>query len=429
MLRRISKRIGLSLVAALAVANSALAYSVADAVADAMEYSFELKISEEGINISDAQKWKAIAGFLPSVVAKDNHSRTKAKWDQGEALFKDSRNNRQYGITVNQNLFEGGASVARIAQAGNRQDIADNLYKAQLNLLILDTIRAYENLLTARQVVSINKHNEKTLQENLNIAKIRFAEGEVTKTDVLQSEATLATASANLASANRDLKSAEATYFKIVGKQMPKKVSELNISRIQVPKSMEEFFDEALHNNLNLRNSKHDVNVSNHDVTIAYANMLPKVNASAEILRDDMPGDSTSKRNINQYTLSVQIPIFQSSVEYADIKEKRAVRRQQEYRLAANQDNLRETVVGAWENFIASKSVIESSKDAVRAAVQALEGVQEEAKAGTRTTVDILDEQTKVFNAELQLLRAQRDHKIAILTMYDILGSLHKLEW
>jgi outer membrane protein len=429
MLRRISKRIGLSLVAALAVANSALAYSVADAVADAMEYSFELKISEEGINISDAQKWKAIAGFLPKVVAEDNHSRNKAKWDQGEALFKDSRSNREYKIIVNQNLFEGGASVARIAQAGNRQNIADNLYKAQLNRLILDTIRAYENLLTARQVVSINKHNEKTLQENLNIAKIRFAEGEVTKTDVLQSEATLATASANLASANRDLKSAEATYFKIVGKQMPKKVSELNISRIQVPKSMEEFFDDALHNNLNLRNSKHDVNVSDHDVTIAYANMLPKVNASAEIKRDDMPGDSTSKRNINQYTLNVQIPLFQSSAEYADIKEKRAVRRQQEYRLAANQDNLRETVVGAWENFIASKSVIESSKDAVRAAVQALEGVQEEAKAGTRTTVDILDEQTKVFNAELQLLRAQRDHKIAILTMYDILGSLHKLEW
>jgi outer membrane protein len=423
MLRRISKRIGLSLVAALAVANSALAYSVADAVADAMKYSFELKISEEGINISDAQKWKAIAGFLPKVVANGSHARTK-EWYQGDALYKDSSNNRQYGITISQNLFKGGASVAHIAQTGNRQDIADNLYKAQLNRLILDTIRAYENLLTARQVVSINKHNEKTLQENLNIAKIRFAEGEVTKTDVLQSEATLATASANLASANRDLKSAEATYFKIVGKQMPKKVSELNISRIQVPKSMEEFFDDALHNNLNLRNSKHDVNISNHDVTIAYANMLPRVDANAEILRDD----STSKRK-NQYTLSVQIPLFQSSTEYADIKEKRAVRRQQEYRLAANQDNLRETVVGAWENFIASKSVIESSKDAVRAAVQALEGVQEEAKAGTRTTVDILDEQTKVFNAELQLLRAQRDHKIAILTMYDILGSLHKLEW
>jgi outer membrane protein len=423
MLRRISKRIGLSLVAALAVANSALAYSVADAVADAMKYSFELKISEEGINISDAQKWKAIADFLPNVVANGSHARTK-EWYQGDALNKDSSNNRQYKIIVNQNLFKGGASVAHIAQTGNRQDIADNLYKAQLNRLILDTIRAYENLLTARQVVSINKHNEKTLQENLNIAKIRFAEGEVTKTDVLQSEATLATASANLASANRDLKSAEATYFKIVGKQMPKKVSELNISRIQVPKSMEEFFDDALHNNLNLRNSKHDVNISNHDVTIAYANMLPRVDANAEILRDD----STSKRK-NQYTLSVQIPLFQSSTEYADIKEKRAVRRQQEYRLAANQDNLRETVVGAWENFIASKSVIESSKDAVRAAVQALEGVQEEAKAGTRTTVDILDEQTKVFNAELQLLRAQRDHKIAILTMYDILGSLHKLEW
>jgi len=151
--------------------------------------------------------------------------------------------------------------------------------------------------------------------------------------------------------------------------------------------------------------------------------LLPNASVNASFSRSD-----DKKNSLNQdsdtYTFQVNIPIFQGGAEYANISRTRADSRKSDFIRKQTEREVNEGAINAWNAYRTAKALIKARKTGVDASQKALEGVDEEVKAGTRTTIDLLDAERDVFNAKVAYRNAQLQYIVSIFQMYQVMGTM-----
>ena len=303
--------------------------------------------------------------------------------------------------------------------------------RAQLTFVeqrvLLETVTAYMNLVRDEAVVELNQNQVDVLKRQLQASQDRFRVGEITRTDVAQSEARLAGAEANLIRAEATLAASREEYRRIVG-DIPGSVTE-PLAVPALPASMDDALNIALNENPAILIAQFNADAADYGVKRNMGTMLPTVNAFANYNKFDGTNSfGALSVDVDQSStsvgVSVTVPLYQGGAEYSAIRQAKHLKNQRRIEIISAERQTRSNLRSAWEQYRAAVSSIASTKSQVEANEIALDGVRQEATVGSRTTLDVLDAEQELLDSRVNLVRARRDEFVAAYTLLAATGRL-----
>lgn len=304
-----------------------------------------------------------------------------------------------------------GIAIAKESVLATRQA----LVQVEQNVL-LATVQAYVDVRLTQEVVALRQSNLRLITQELRAAQDRFDVGEITKTDVSIAEARLAASRAALASAEGQLMIAREAYKAVTG-AYPGRLAPLPKAPA-LPRTMEEAQGVARGTHPLIRQAQHQVTVADLQVEAAKAERTPTIGAGITLRTDDEDQQTTSLGLTMNQTLYAGGRL--SSLQRKAMAGKDAARA-----------GLQQTAVGviqnvgvAWANLAVAAASIEASDLQIRAAQAAFDGVREEAAAGTRTTLDVLDAEQELLDARNARLQAEAQRYVAVYQVLATMGLL-----
>lgn len=397
--------------------SPARAQSLQDALAQAYQTNPVLEAERAQLRATDELVPQARSGFLPTVTADGEVGRLRQ--EQGDVIA--ARTQKNAGLTLTQPLYRGGRTVAGI-------DRAEALVQAQRASLIateqdvlLDAATAYFDVVRDQAVLDLTVNNEQVLRRQLEASNDRFRVGEITRTDVSQSEARLAGSVTQRIQAQGLLNASRAVYARLIG-SVPGKLAQPKPSFV-LPGSLEETVQIAEQNNPGVVASRFSQQASEAAVGQVSGELLPSLNVVGTYDRTwDAPGGGN--RDDAAIVARVTIPLYEAGATTARVREAKHTANQRRIEMDNAARQARENAIRAWEALVTARATIESRQSQVRANEIALEGVRQEAAVGSRTVLDVLDQEQELLDGRVNLVRAQRDELVAAFQVLAATGQL-----
>lgn len=405
--------------------STAQAQSLEQALAQAYANNPTIGAQRARLRAVDEGVPQALSGYRPTarVTAGISRSTGESKYDGGSTGSE--ANPKSVGITATQPIYD-----ATVAPAVRR---AERLVEAQRATLIaseqsvlLAAAQAYLDIVQNQAILQLQMNNEQVLRRQLDAARDRFRVGEYTRTDVSQSESRLSAAIASKISAEGTLRASRATYERLVGAAP----GELKAPKpaFRLPKNLDELVELARANNPNVLSASYSEAAQREAVDQQYGRLMPSVNLSASGSRTYDPGRSSgidlNRSDSAQITAQVTIPLYQAGQPEALVREAKQTANQARLQIEEARRQVTESAVSAWQALQTARASIESYSAQIKAAQIALEGVRQEAQVGSRTVLDVLNQEQELLNARVFLVRAQHDEMVAAFNVLASSGQL-----
>jgi outer membrane protein len=329
------------------------------------------------------------------------------------------------GATITQTLYNGFQTANRTRAAESQVFAARETLRNAEQQVLLSAVVAYMNLLRDGAILDLQRRNVEVLQEQLRQTRDRFNVGEVTRTDVAQSESSLAAGRSQVLSAQATYTASLATYRQVIGVDPGKLAPGTPVDRFS-PSKVTDAIAVGSATHPAVATAQFNVDNAEQQVKVAEAALLPTISLQGNFQQNFM---SQSSLNVYQsYTASVlgqlSVPIYQGGAEYAAIRQAKETLGQKRIDLDTARDQVRQNVVQSWGQLDAGKANIEATQAQVTSSEIALNGVREEARVGQRTTLDVLNAQQVLVNARVALVTAQHDRVVASYTLLASVGRL-----
>ena len=329
------------------------------------------------------------------------------------------------GTTISQTLFNGFQTANRTRQAEAQVLAArENLRLTEQNTL-LNAAGAYMNLLRDTAILDLQRRNVEVLQEQLRQTRDRFNVGEVTRTDVAQSEASLASGRSSVLTAESNYKTSAAVYRQVIGTDPGKLTPASPVDRFS-PANLAGAISTGSVVHPSITGAQFNIDAALQAVKVAEGALYPTVSVQGNFTKNYL--SSSSLTTMEAYNASVlgtlSVPIYQGGSEYSLIRQAKETLGQRRIEMDTAREQVRQSVVQTWGQLEAAKGNIEATQAQVQSSEIALNGVREEARVGQRTTLDVLNAQQALVNARVSLVSAQRDRVVA---SYALLASVGRL--
>lgn len=413
-----------SALASIAVAQPAAADTLQEALTQAYLYNPVLLAAQANQRATDENVPINRAQGLPSADATATYTEfVKTSTNS----FTSPDRVLQIGPQLNVPIYSGGSIKNSIAAAEQRVEAGQADLRGTESALFSQVVAAYMDVLLGQAVTSLRANQIDVLQVNAQATSDRFEIGDLTRTDVAQSQARLALARGDFRNAQANLIAARETYIQLVGDtpdnlQPPPALPGM-------PENVETAVAVALEDNPDLIAAKERAQAAGFDTEVAGSGRLPNVGVFANGGYNDYFGTlAGGQAGISQAetTASVgvqmRLPIFQGGLPAARQRQARARETAALEQVIAAERDVIAQVRAAWSSWQASLAVIESSQVAVDAAALSLEGVRAENSIGNRTILDVLNAEQELLNSRVQLVTARRNAYVAGFTLLAAMG-------
>jgi outer membrane protein len=422
------------------VAALGCAQASAETLEEALAYAYSnnptLNSQRASVRATDENVPTALDGYRPRVVATANvgfQSLSTKIREIGSttptgapaSYFTQSGTNTPhgYGATITQTLLNGFQTANRTRLAESQVFAARETLRSTEQTVLLNAATAYVNLLRDSGILELQKSNLDVLQEQVRQSKARLESGNVTATDVSQSEARLNVGRTQLFTAQANYASARAVYQQVIGLEAGRLAPASPVDRFS-PHSLPDAVASGVSQSPAVSTAQYNVDVAQHQVKVAESALYPTLTAQALLQKNYEPSQTLLQSFNAGGTLQYTAQLYGGGAEYAAIRQAKETLGQRQLDLSVARDQSRMTIAQAWAQLEAAKSSIESSKNQVKAAEAALNGVREEARLGQRTTLDVLNAQQELVNARISLVVAQRDR---LVNSYSLLAAVGRL--
>ncbi len=372
----------------------------------------------------------ALGGYRPRVTATgsltETHLENFAKGATGcTGTTCGNVGAASYGITATQTLFNGFQTGNRTRQAEASVFSARETLRTTEQNVLLSAVAVYMNLLRDSAVLELQRSNVAALELQLRQTRDRFNVGEVTRTDVAQSESRLAAGRSALLTAESNYVTARANYRQVIGIEPGRLVAATPVDRFS-PSNLSAAIERARTEHPSITAAAYNVDAANFQVKIAEGALYPTLTlqGAANKTHGSTTNLTTASSLSASATALLSVPLYQGGSEYATIRQAKETLGQRRLDLDTARDQVQSTVTQAWGILQAAKAQIEATKAQVAAAVIALDGVREEARVGQRTTLDVLNAQQDLVNARVAGVTAERDRVVASYTVLAAIGGL-----
>ena len=418
-MQRLAKITGMSAIIAIASLVPAQAQSLNEALALAYQNNPTIEAGRAALRATDEGVPQALSGWRPDVRINGEAGRLHQSSNRTAAVSDDDRNTFRGSLTVTQNVYAGGQTEAQIRQAQHLVSAQRARLFATEQLVLLDGVTAYMNVFREQAVLELNVGNEQVLTRQLEATQDRFDVGEVTRTDVAQAEAALARAKAVRIKAEGDLEVSRAFYRQIVG-VLPVSVPLPDFAP-GTPVSAEEAAAMAAEKNPEVISVLFAERAAREFAEQVKGELLPSVDLVGEAAQTRNAG--ARGQNVDNLTVTAEltVPIYQRGEVSSRVREAIQLAGQRRLEIEEARRAVVEEASSAFELFASARASILSRDAEVRAAGIAQEGVAQEAAVGSRTVLDVLDAEQALLDAQVNLVRDQRD---AIVASYALLAAV-----
>jgi len=419
------KLISGSLVAAL-MAGTASADTLREALVSAYQTNPTLTAQRETLRGTDANVAIARAAGRPQVNGTVGLNRNLTRSGVIAQTQGNSHNiSLSGGVDVTYPLFSGGAVKNSVRAAETRVEAGRATLRAVEGDVFTQAVAAYMDVIRDRAIVELNENNVKVLGTNLEATQDRFEIGDLTRTDVAQSEARLSLGRSQLATARGRLIGSEATYRQIIGHAPGILAPPPPLPPL--PKTADEAVQIALANNPDLVSISRQAIASGYDVNVARAGRLPTLGAiaSGDYL-NQITGNTNGLNRAGTATsvgLSANIPIFQGGLPAARIRQAQAAQGAVLEQVVGTERAVVQAARAAFANYDAAQRAIQANTVAVQANQLALEGNRAEQSVGTRTIIEVLNAEQELLNSQVLLVTAKRDAYVAGFQLLNAMGA------
>jgi outer membrane protein len=389
----------LTLVAAtvLRLASPAAAETIEQALARAYANNPQLNAQRAIVRQADEGVPQALSGYRPNVSANASVGREYTDIKQvipptpplltTSASFaaKGLSIPRSVGATVNQTLFNGEQTANRVRAAESQVTMARETLRVMEQSVLLAAATIYMDVSRDSANLEVQQNNVRVLQRTLTDTRNRFAVGQVTDTDVAQSEAQLAAAEATMHGAESTLTTTRANYRRIIGVD-PGNLSPASSVERMAPPTLTAAIAAGAAENPSVIAALYGIDVAQLQVKIAEGALFPTLAAQYNVQYGVFPQLLTPHQFTDTVMLNLSVPIYQGGAEYSAIRLNKESLSQQRLNIDDVRDQTRANVVQFWGQLQAAKAQIEAAQRQNDAAERALTGVRNEALAGQRTT-------------------------------------------
>jgi outer membrane protein len=417
-----------SIIAAL-LAGTASADTLRDALVSAYQANPTLTGQREALKATDATVAIARAAGRPQISGTVGINRDLTRSGILDTGAKGPT--LSAGVDLSYPLFNGGAVKNSVKAARTRVEAGRATLRAVEGDVFVQAVSAYMDVIRDRAIVELNANNVKVLGTNLEATRDRFQIGDLTRTDVAQSEARLQLGRSQLAVAQGQETSSEATYRQVVGHAPGVLAPPPPLPPF--PATADQAVQVALANNPDLVAISRAAVAAGYDVRIAQAGRLPTlsgvlsgtyVNSIGGAGTDPFTGRSNPNTG-SQTTagLNARIPIFQGGLPAARTRQAQALEGQTLEQVVGTERAVVATTRSAFATYDAAQKAIQSNTVAVQANELALEGARAEQSVGTRTVLDVLNAEQELLNSQVALVTAKRDAYVAGFQLLNAMGQ------
>ena len=419
----VRKLISGTLVAAL-MASAASADTLREALVSAYNSNPTLTTQRETLRATDATVAIAKAAGRPQVSADVGLNRTVTQ--SGVLVATGKGPTLSVGVDVSYPLFNGGSVRNSVRAAETRVEAGRATLAAVEGDVFTQAVAAYMDVIRDRSVVELNQNNVRVLETNLQATRDRFEIGDLTRTDVAQSEARLQLGRSQLAGAQGQLIASEATYRQVIGHPPGQLAPPPPLPPL--PTTSDEAVKIALANNPDLVATARQAIASGYDVNVARASRLPTLSVVGSEtyvnnLAHNGPSGFPNTGAETSVGLSARVPIFQGGLPAARIRQAQAQQGQALETVVGTERAVVQTARAAFANYEASQRQIQAQTVAVQANQLALEGARAEQSVGTRTVLDVLNAEQELLNSQVSLVTAKRDAYVAGFQLLNAMGQ------
>ncbi len=413
----------------------ALADTIEAALVRAYQNNPQLNAQRASVRFTDENVPQALSGYRPkvAVTASAGYQYTDTNSTAGGNATNVVRTEihgtnppRSVGATVTQTLFNGQQTANRTRAAEGQVSGAREALRVLEQTVLLSAATIYMDYLRDSAIVEVQKSNVRVLEQTLKQTRDRFNVGEVTRTDVAQSEAQLAAGKTQLLTAEAQLVTTKSNFRRIIGNEPQALAPGSPVDRF-LPGSLPSAVDLGLTENPNVTAAMFGIDVSYLQVKVNEGALLPTVTLQASVAQNYESTQTLFRSFGASAVAQLQVPIYQGGAEYSLIRQSKETLAQQRLVLEQTRDQTRANVATAWGQLVAGKAQVQSAQAQVTASEIALNGVREEAKAGQRTTLDVLNAQQALVNARVALVTAQHDRVVASYAVLNAVGRLSPL--
>ena len=410
----------------LFLASNSYAETFTEALKKAYKNNSELNAERENINISEQELKISMSSYFPTITLEGSKSQDETdkltNRDGSNASITDVDTETK-SISVTQTLFDFGRGADL-----SKSKIGINLAKAKLlkkeQDILYKTVAAYTGLISANEKLEINRANVELLSRQVETDRIRLERGQISLSDVSQSESSLAGAEASFIQAQSDLLTSKLNYENIIGPLgNAQSLDKSSIISYQIPGSLNSAIEQSKKSNPDLIIAEMEYEQSKEDTSIARSELVPTAKLSLEKSYSDDLSATYDERDKETLKATVTWPFYSGGKNLASLNKNKNIENRSRLTLDSEIKQNQTNVASAWSNFQSNKSLLNSVQLQVRAAEIANEGITAEYNSGSsgRTTLEVIQSNSLLLNAQISLADSERNF---ILSQFNLLKSI-----
>ena len=422
------KKILSILISILFLTNNAFAVTLYEALNDTYKNNTQLNAERENIKASEEDINISKSDYMPSLTLSGTKS-----FEDTNKLTNQSGGNASINdvdplttsIKLEQTLIDFERNISHQKNIVGLELAKAKLSKKEQDILYI-AIETYTGLILAREKLEINRRNLNLLIRQVETDKVRLDRGQITITDLSQSESSLAGAQAQFTQASNDLLISKLNYKNIVGSlPNPNELKKPSNAIINIPGDLNQAIKLSKKNNPDIKIAELDLIQSEKDLAISEADLKPTASLSLERSYSDDLTSTVDEKEKDVLKATVSWPFYSGGKKRSTIKKNSNLTYRKRLLLEDAIKTNDMTVASAWSSLESSKSFLNSVVAQVRAAKIANEGISAEYERGSRTTLDVIQSNSLLLTAQISLANSQRNHLIAQYNLLKSIGLLN----
>ena len=394
--------------------------------------SNNLQLNAERKNFESAKQSKNISRseFLPSITISGDQTSTTStnRTNQSGASLADSNSDTENkNISLEQVIFSGFKGVNTFKKSELETQKATLEFKQKEQQIIFETAFAYFDYIFKFKNEKFNILNVNLFERQVEFDNARLQKGEITLTDLAQSESSLAGARANLIKAKTELLASKTNFERVTREKSPDTKNLKEKALLTLPNSLEESLSLANTNNMDLLISKLDYEIAVKDLNIERSRLSPSASLNYSKSENDDFSSTIDKADQETVKATITWPIIKGGENISSIKKSSFDKQRAKLILQDTKNSMKTNTFDSWSKYQSSKSILEATKAQLKAAEIANEGITLEYDSGnTRTTLELIQSRSLLLDARIAFAKAERDFMISQFELAKQIGTLSK---
>ena len=423
------KKIILSFLLSTLFLNNGNAVSLYQALNETYKNNTQLNAERENINAAEEDINISKADYMPSLSlsgSKSFENTNELTTQSGTDTSIDDVNPLSSSIKLEQKLFDQGRDFTHQKNVVGLELAKARLVKKEQDILY-SAIDAFTGLILAREKLNINRRNLNLLIRQVETDKVRLDRGQITITDLSQSESSLAGAQAQFTQSKSDLLISKLNYENIIGNiDDPSKLKKSSNSIVKIPENLSKAVSLSKENNPDRKIAELELIQSEKDIEIAKSDLSPTASLSLERSYNYDLSTTYDEREKDVLKATVNWPFYSGGKKRSKVKKDSNLNYRKRLLLEDTIKTNETNVASAWSSLEASKGFLNSVRAQVRAANIAFEGISAEYERGSRTTLDVIQSNSLLLSAQISLANSERNYLLSQYSLLKAAGLLNK---